>query len=78
MPALPPRLHHAAVASTVIAGLGLLGASVSGIAATRSDLEAATRPAPPSRLVEELAPVPMRDDHRCRRTPPTHLASPEV
>ena len=72
------RLQRVAVASTVAAGLGLLGVSVSGIAAMRSDLEAATRPAVPSRLVDERPPAPALDDRPCRRLAPSHTVGPEV
>ena len=52
MRSVTSRLHRAAVASAVAAGVALLGVSVSGIAAIRSDL-ATVRDAPPSRLVDE-------------------------
>lgn len=78
MSSLPSRLQRAAAVATVAAGLGLLGVSVSGIAAMQSDLEAATRPAVPSRLVDDRSPLPVPDAHPCPRPAPPDTVGPEV
>jgi len=70
------RLQRAALAAMVAAGLGLLGISVSGIAGMRSDLEAASWPAP-APLVDERPPA-ASDDRRCREPAPPQTVSPEV
>jgi hypothetical protein len=77
MRSISSRLHRAAVASVVAAGVALLGMSVSGIAAMRSDLDAATRP-PPTRLVDEPVPHPGQDGRPCRRPEGSHMVGPEV
>jgi hypothetical protein len=78
MPSVPSRLQRAAAASTIAAGLGLLAVSASGIAALQSDLEAATKPAPPSRLVEDRRTLSAPDERPCRRPDAAQTVGPEV
>lgn len=75
MSPLKSRLRRATVAATVAAGVGLLGTSVSGMAAMDSDLERAVDRSAPLRLEEERTPGRERDcpPRRCDHLPLTEV-----
>jgi hypothetical protein len=74
-----PRLRRAVVASTVAAGLGLLGLSVSGFAAMDAQLRVAAEQTAPSRLVQEQVPHEVGPEGQCLKDGrPADVPSPEV
>ena len=71
---LPRRL---VAITSVAAGLVLIGASAGGVVALDSELQAASQPVVPTRMVEDKF-APGHGDGRCRESAPVERRSPQV